>query len=108
MRHRFAADEVATTDVVMMEVLAGAVDSARLAKAQRAVDACFYLPQRRIVDARMAAAIFRQCRTAGETPRQLADCLVAAIAIRTGTPVLQQDRDYTVIARHTELEVIQS
>jgi predicted nucleic acid-binding protein len=108
MRRRLEADEIATTDVVIMEVLAGENDAARLTKAQRALDACTYLPQQRIVDARAAASIFRDCRQAGETPRQLADCLVAAIAIRSDAPVLHRDRDFTVIARHTKLRVLPS
>lgn len=106
MRHRLDADEVATTDLIIMEVLAGANDESQLVKARRAVDGCRYLPQRRRADATAAAAIYRQCRRAGETPRQLADCLVAAIALRNRLPVLQRDRDYDVISRHCGLELV--
>ena len=108
LRSRLEADEVATTDVVMMEVLAGASDPIRLARARRALDACTYLPQRRLDDAAAAAALYRQCRRRGETPRQLADCLVAAVAIRNQVAVLQRDRDYDVLARHTATVVTQS
>jgi predicted nucleic acid-binding protein len=31
------------------------------------------------------------------------DCLVAAVAIRHNIPVLHRDRDFDVLARHTEL-----
>ena len=41
----------------------------------------------------------------GITPRRLLDCLIAAVAIRTGVPVLAQDRDYELIAEHTPLEL---
>lgn len=105
MRRHLETDEVATTDIVIMEVLAGTTDEARFAKAHRALDACTYLPQRRYADATAAAALYRQCRRAGETPRQLTDCLVAAVALRNRTPVLQRDRDYAAIARHTTLAV---
>ncbi len=108
MRRRLDADEVATTDIVMMEVLAGTTDDARLAKARRALDGCTYFPQRRYTDATAAAALYRQCRRAGESPRQLTDCLVAAVALRNRVPVLQRDRDYDVIARHTSLSVTAS
>jgi predicted nucleic acid-binding protein len=106
MRRRLDADEVATTDLIIMELLAGANEEPQLAKARRAVDGCRYLPQRRRSDAVAAAAIYRQCRRAGETPRQLTDCLVAAIALRNRLPVLHRDRDYDVISRHCGLEVV--
>lgn len=106
MRRRLDADEVATTDLVIMEVLAGASGETQLAKVRRAVDGCRYLAQRRRSDAITAAAVYRQCRRAGETPRQLADCLVAAVALRNRVPVLQRDRDYEVLSRHCGLEVV--
>ncbi|MGH8862295.1 MAG: type II toxin-antitoxin system VapC family toxin [Jatrophihabitantaceae bacterium] len=105
MRRRLGADEVATTDIVIMEVLAGTTDPARLAKARRALDACTYLPQRPHSDATAATALYRQCRLGGETPRQLTDCVIAAVAMRHRVSVLQRDRDYDVISRHTALSV---
>ena len=50
-----------------------------------------------------AAELYRRCRLRGETVRKLIDCLIAAVAIRTGIPVLHNDRDFDVLARHTEL-----
>ena len=52
-----------------------------------------------------AAALFRRCREEGETVRRLMDCLIAAVAIRFGAPVLHRDADFDVLARHTELEI---
>ena len=52
-----------------------------------------------------AAALFRRCRREGETVRRLIDCLIAAIAIRSGVSVLHRDAGFDVLARHTELEV---
>ena len=52
-----------------------------------------------------AAALYRHCRRQGETVRKLLDCLIAAVAIRAGIPVLHNDRDFDVLARHTELQV---
>ena len=52
-----------------------------------------------------AAALYRQCRRGGETVRKLLDCLIAAVAIRAGIPVLHNDRDFDGIARHTELQL---
>jgi hypothetical protein len=36
----------------------------------------------------------------------LIDCLIAAPAITAGVPVLSQDRDFDVLARHTPLQVV--
>jgi predicted nucleic acid-binding protein len=52
-----------------------------------------------------AAAIYRACRTGGETVRSMLDCLVAVPAIRAGASILHRDRDFDVIARHTELQL---
>jgi predicted nucleic acid-binding protein len=106
MRRRLDADEVAITDIVIMEILAGETHPDRLAKARRAVDGCAYLGQRGQRDAIAAAALYRRCRRAGETPRQLTDCLIAAVAIRNDVPVLHRDRDYDAIARHFPLRVV--
>jgi predicted nucleic acid-binding protein len=106
MRRRLAVDEVATTDIVVMELLAGTTDELRLSKIRRALTGCTYLPQRVPADANAAAALYRDCRRGGETPRQLTDCLISAVAVRHGLAVLQRDRDYEVIARHSTLAVV--
>lgn len=33
------------------------------------------------------------------------DCLIAAVAIRTGSSVLHQDRGFDALAKHTPLQV---
>ena len=55
-----------------------------------------------------AAEIYRQGRRRGITIRSSADCLIAAIAIDHGIPVWHRDRDFSVIARYTGLETVQS
>jgi predicted nucleic acid-binding protein len=55
-----------------------------------------------------AAEIYRQGRRRGITLRSSADCLIAAIAIDHGVPVWHRDRDFTAIARYTELQATQS
>ncbi len=37
--------------------------------------------------------------------RKLIDCLIAATAIRTSTPVLHSDDDFEVLTRHTPLQI---
>ena len=47
----------------------------------------------------------RTCERSGESVYSLTDCLVAAVAIRVGAPVLAHDRDFVLLARHTDLEL---
>lgn len=108
-RHLIAllrAGEVATTDVVMMEVLCGPTDEKDVDRLTNMLAGTRYLRQEAPRDAEGAAALFRTCRRAGEAPRARLDCLVAAVAIRHSVPVLHHDRDYDVLARHTDLEVV--
>lgn len=95
-------DSLATTDVVVMELLAGARDPAHLERLRRLLLRCAYLPVE-AGDREVAAALGRTCRSAGETVRALDDCLVAAVALRTGDVVCHADRAFDAIARHTPL-----
>ena len=96
--------EIAVCDTIRMEVLAGARDELHLQALRRLLARATVLPTD---PARFeeAAALFRRCRREGETVRRLIDCLIAAVAIRSGVSVLHRDADFDVLARHTELEV---
>jgi predicted nucleic acid-binding protein len=106
VRQLIDVGEAATTDVVIMEVLAGSTDPDQITSWERALDYAELLEQVPREDAETAAHLYRACRRAGESPRQLTDCLIAAVALRNGVPVLHRDRDYDVIARHTGLEAV--
>jgi predicted nucleic acid-binding protein len=98
-------EELATTEVVVMEVLAGARNDVHLRQLRRLLLRCEFLPVQGLADYEEAAAIYRQCRRSGETVTRLSDCLIAAVAIRASVPILHQDKDFEAIARHTPLEV---
>jgi predicted nucleic acid-binding protein len=106
MRALLESDErLASTDVVLMEVLAGARDDSQLHRLRRLLFGCEFLPLAGLSDYEDAAALYRQCRRAGKTPRSLTDCLIAVVAIRTGAELLHADRDFDTIARHTPLRI---
>jgi predicted nucleic acid-binding protein len=94
-----------TTDVVVMEVLAGARDDAHEGRLRRLLSSCVFVPVDGLDDFEQAASLYRQCRRAGETVRALTDCLIAAVAIRARLSVLQSDRDFDALARHSDLQV---
>jgi predicted nucleic acid-binding protein len=98
--------DLAVTEPVMMEVLAGA-HSPREEEAVRGQLAGFAFLSLGGIDAyEHAAEIYRVCRSRGESVRRLLDCLIAVPAIRAGAAILHCDRDFDVIARHTPLEVV--
>ena len=96
-------ERMATCDVIRMEVLAGARDEQHLQQLRRLLARATNLPVEP-VDYEMAAALFRTCRQQGHTVRKLIDCLIAAVAIRAGVPILHQDSDFEVLTKHTALE----
>jgi predicted nucleic acid-binding protein len=101
---RLLASRPAVTDPVVMEVLAGARDDAHL-RSLRGLLGRASLLRCESPDFDTAAVLYRACRRQGETVRKLIDCLIAAVAIRTSTPVLHSDADFDVLARYTGLTV---
>jgi hypothetical protein len=98
------ATEIATCDIVRMEVLAGARDEQHLQQLRRLLARASTLPTEP-VDYDAAAALYRTCRQRGHTVRKLIDCLIAAVAIRGNVPVLHRDADFDILAQHTPLQV---
>lgn len=99
---KLLAAEIATTDAVRMEVLAGARDEQHLQQLRRLLAMASTLPTE-AVDYDAAAALYRSCRQQGHTVRKLMDCLIAAVAIRGNVPVLHLDSDFDALAQHTPL-----
>jgi predicted nucleic acid-binding protein len=98
------AAEIATCDVIRMEVLAGARDEQHLQQLRRLLARASSFPTES-VDYEIAAALYRTCRQRGHTVRKLIDCLIAAVAIRCGVPILHMDADFDILAQHTALQV---
>ena len=106
VRRMLEADAPAyTTDVVVMEVLAGARDDDHRDRLRRLLARCEHVPVQGLDDFETAAELYRTCRVGGETVRALTDCLIAVVALRASLPVLHADRDFDVLARHTGLRV---
>ena len=99
-------EPLATTEMVVMEVLAGARDQGHLDRLRRLLMRCQLLPGRSLADYEEAAELYRHCRRRGETIRRLTDCLIATVAIRDGADLLHSDADFEAIARHAPLRVV--
>lgn len=100
LQHR---SPLATTEPVIMELLAGSRDGAERSRLHARLTALPLLALAGLADFEAAAELDRVCRRRGASVRRLMDCLIAAVAIRTGSTVLHNDRDYEVLARHTRL-----
>ncbi len=97
--------ELATTDVVLMELLAGARTDAERDDLRRLLLGPSFLAVEGPGDYEDAAEAYRICRRAGETPRKLTDCLIAVVAIRADAELLHRDVDFDAIARHSPLQI---
>ncbi len=97
--------KLACTDVVLMEILAGARDDADRDRLRRLLYGQEFLAVEGPADYEQAADLYRRCRLGGETPRKLTDCLIAAVAIRNDAELLCADADFLTIARHSPLRI---
>jgi hypothetical protein len=101
-----AGDALLVPELVVMEILVGAADDGSARQLRKLLHSFEVVPLAPLVDSERAVAIQRQCRAAGHTVRNMVDCLIAAMAVRFGEPVLHLDRDFEVMATFTELEVV--
>jgi predicted nucleic acid-binding protein len=90
--------DLAVSEPVLIEVLAGATDDRRHGDLRRLLTSFVWIPADPVADFEGAAKLYRSCRRAGITPRGLIDCMIAAIAIRSGAELLSADRDFADIA----------
>jgi predicted nucleic acid-binding protein len=98
-----SGEQLATTGLVVLELLAGAGDEQRAQDLRRLLARCRFLPLEEPSDHEAAAALDRACRREGTTIRRLPDCLIAVVARRTGAALLHRDADFAAIARHVPL-----
>jgi predicted nucleic acid-binding protein len=96
-------DRLATTDVVLAEVLMGARDARHAGRLEALLARGRHLGVRPLFDYESAATIYRACRRGGFSPRSLADCLIVAVAVHHGVPLLHADRDFDRMAQFVPL-----
>lgn len=105
MRELIGSDqELATTDPIRFELLAGVRTEAHERRVREALAACRNVSVR-VEEWDSAAGVYLTCRRSGFTPRSMLDCVIAAVAIREALPVLAHDRDFERFADLTRLEL---
>lgn len=95
---------VASTDPVLMELLAGARNNSDAARLRRLLVSSRWVSAA-TSDFESAAAIYRACRRAGLGVRNTTDCLIAVIALRSGSSVLAAGKDFERIASVVPLQL---
>lgn len=98
-------DEVAVTEPVMMELLAGARDPGARRNLKRLLVRFELLTFESTTDFAEAASIYRSCRAVGHTPRNYVDCMIAAVALRNDAQVLASDVDFERISDATGMKL---
>ncbi|MDO5495293.1 MAG: PIN domain nuclease [bacterium] len=98
--------ELATSEPILMELVAGAAPGRRSAGIERLLLSQKWLRVEPGLDYRGAADVFQASRASGHPPRSLQDCLIAAIALRHGVAVAHRDADFEYIAAATGLQTI--
>ena len=97
--------ELATTEPVIMELLAGADTPARGEAFERLANGLPLLGIDPRLDFRAAAGLYSEARRDGRTIRSLINCLIACVAIRHDVPLLHKDADYDVISKISPLHI---
>ena len=98
-------DQIASTEPVLMEVLAGTTSERGARQLRRLLTSFQWIPVEPAADFEGAATIYRKCRAVGITPRSLTDCMIVSIALRSGASVLASDRDFTAMATVLPLSI---
>jgi predicted nucleic acid-binding protein len=86
------------TEPVLMEAAAGARTTEQADALRRLMLRGGLLTFDATTDFDAAALIYRRCRSAGITPRGMIDCMIAAVAWRTGAALLCRDIDLERVA----------
>lgn len=90
---------LATTEPVMMEVMAGARTVGREEDLRRLLLRFHLLTFDAAADFEAAARVYRLCRRAGVTPRGLIDCMIASVARRNRASLLAYDADLARVGK---------
>lgn len=98
-------DQLAVSEPVVMEVCAGARSDRQERDLRRLLLRSMLLSFDPASDYDSAVRVYRRCRAAGVTPRGLIDCMIAAVAWRTGATLLAHDVDLDRVAGVLGIEV---
>lgn len=94
------------TDPILYELTTGAGSSARALELRGLLMRGPMHPVAGLQDWEDAATLYRTARARGLTVPSSIDCLISAVALRTGNRILAVDRDFEALAQVSELELV--
>lgn len=97
--------EVVLCPIVWTEVLQGVRDDKVLEEMRLFFGGFAMLNDDMMVVAEKTVSLYRSLRKKGVTIRKTNDCLIASYALLNDVPILQIDRDFSLIAEHSPLEL---
>ena len=98
-------ERLATTDVVIMELLCGAPLPDHRSRIWAFMNRCVMLPTRPLFDYEIAAELYTRCRRDGFNPANTNDLVIASVAIGEKVPLLAADTDFERIAAVSSLRL---
>lgn len=101
------ATHVAWTEPVLHELVSGVSGEDEATELGRMLRHGPVLPMDGLVDWADAARLRRAARRNGRPVRSAIDSLVAAVALRTATPVIARDSDFSRLAAVSELHLVE-
>lgn len=98
-------DDICICGVILTEILQGIRNPNEYTEVKDALKSLVMLP---IYESTFvfAADIYRKLRKHGITVRKTIDCIIAAVALENKIPLLHNDKDFELIAKHFELKTI--
>jgi predicted nucleic acid-binding protein len=103
-REAFSSDLVVLPEPVKAELLIGARDRVEVGTLRRLLETADFALVYPRDDFESATELFHAARRRGVTVRGTMDCLIAAMALRLGLPVLHHDRDFARLAPVIDLQ----
>jgi predicted nucleic acid-binding protein len=100
-------ENLALCGIVLTETLQGIRDDNQYLLVKQSLRPLILLPMDERVFI-LAAELYRQLRKQGLTIRKTNDCIIAATAIRHGVPLLNNDKDFESLSRHSPLETVRT
>lgn len=97
--------EIVLCPIVWTEVLQGVRDDKVLEEMRLFLSGFAMLNDDMMVVAEKTVSLYRSLRKKGVTIRKTTDCLIASYALLNDVPILQIDRDFSLIAEHSPLEL---
>jgi predicted nucleic acid-binding protein len=98
-------NDICLCGIILTEVLQGIRDDKEYSETESMLANLILLPMT-CETFLLAANIYRNLRARGITIRNSIDCMIAAVCIENNAPLLHNDRDFDLLAAHSELEVV--